>query len=285
MQKEIKVCRILKLRDDTDIIRNNLIYYYNIGIKDQFIMLHKPTEELKKILNTCIKELPDANFYFLHWDIEGIGADPINEEYLRILTDKAQKCGFNWIVGSDSDEFLILKRHKTIQEFIAQYDDNEIISLIFKWANYFLLRDNDECAPFYNNTVGPNFLSWTKSIGKFNKDMYFVQGLHHIGNYIYGQVKPPLQVIDIEINDAFFAHFPYRSKKQFVQKNKVQAEKFGGWRKKELDNDPLYFDKLFDTFVQNNSWPENLDKQININLKTNNIYESIDTTLMEVIKK
>jgi hypothetical protein len=132
MQKEIRVCRILKLRDDTDIIRNNLIYYYNIGVRDQFIMLHKPSEELKKILSSCIKEMPEANFHFLHWDIEGEGFNSINEEYLRILTDKAQKCGFNWIVGSDSDEFLILKKHKTIQEFISQYDTYDIVSLIFK---------------------------------------------------------------------------------------------------------------------------------------------------------
>jgi len=52
-----KVCRILKLRDDTDIIRNNLIYYYNIGIETQYIMLHMPTPELLSIIDAVQSEL------------------------------------------------------------------------------------------------------------------------------------------------------------------------------------------------------------------------------------
>ena len=286
MPEKIKICRILKLRDDTDIIRNNLIYYYNIGIKDQFIMLHLPTDELMGIINNVQKELPDLNLRLLYWNKEGKGLSHINADYLKVLTDAAQSEGFKWIVGSDSDEFLILKQHKTIQDLIKEYDDSEIISLIFEWVNYYLTNIISEQKHFYDTMTRrrPETMSWTKSIGKFNKSMYFVQGLHHVADMLYGQRSKNLHQIKISEDIAFYAHFPYRSKKQYVEKNKIQAHKFGGWRKEKLNEDSLYFEKQFDSTIMSNKWPITLDSNIeNIKINTNFIESKIPNThLMEL---
>ena len=277
----MKVCRTLKLRDDTDIVRNNIIYYYNIGIKDQFIMLHLPTPELLDIIKKVEKELPALNLRLLYWNKEGKGLNPIDGDYLKVLTDMAQSEGFNWIVGSDSDEFLILRKHNTIQELIKEYDNNEIISLLFKWVNYYLLEKSD--SPFYlSMTKRSNYMPWTKSIGKFNDKMYFVQGLHHIADKIHGQISTDLKQIRIDASIAYYAHFPYRSEKQFVDKNIKQSEKFGDWRKEKVENDPYYFNKKWDNMFKNKLWSNNLDKNPDNNYNKEYLSDPVNPELMEL---
>ena len=281
LSKEIKVCRILKLRDDTDIILHNLSYYYNIGVRDVFIMLHLPSAHLLKLLKTFQSKVPDCNIRLLYHDREGKGKDVANEELLKVLTDTAMGEGFSWIIGSDADEFLILRKHDTIQEFIAEYDNKGIkLSLLFKWANYYLFpkqENKDKEFSFWEKMkYRNNYMQWTKAVGKFIPGMYFVQGLHHIGDKIYGQVSESLKQYEIPSDIAFYAHFPYRSKQQFITKQKVQAKKFNDWRAVELSRDPLYFDKLFEKITkERNSWPENLDCKENINKTNNVVYDPI----------
>lgn len=261
MQENIKICRILKLRDDEDIIKENLIYYYNIGVKDTFIMLHFPSEELIKKIEEVQILFPDNNIRLLYHNKEGKGFNPVNEDYLRVLTNKAQSEGFCWIIGSDADEFLILKKHEKIQDFIKEYNHYEIISLLFKWVNFYCLKE-EKNSPFYEimQYRNINFLPWTKSIGKFNKKMYFVQGLHHIGNMMYGQCNKKLKKEYIDSEIAYYAHFPYRSKEQFIKKNKNQALKFNDWRMKKINKDPDFFSKYWDELFKQKKWPNNLDK-------------------------
>jgi hypothetical protein len=269
----MKVCRILKLRDDEDIIQHNLAYYYNIGVKNTFIMFHLPSEELLQKVNEFAEKVPDCNIRFLYHDKEGAGKNVINEELLRVLTNRAQDEGFKWIVGSDADEFLILKKHKNINDFIKKYDsDGESLSFLFKWANYYLTPKNkDLSVDFYDKMEYRNdYMGWTKSIGKFSsKKMFFVQGLHHIADKKYGQTSKNIKQYRISSGIAFYAHFPYRNKEQFVSKQKVQAQKFGGWRKKELKSDPIFFEIFFDNIMkERQKWPLNFD---NKNIKNSNI--------------
>lgn len=255
-----KACRILKLHSDEDIARDNIIYYYNLGCRTQYIMLQDYSNELIEILVKIQKEKPAINLNLLFADREGKGFNPCNEDFLKILVDRAIKDGFNWIVGSDVDEFLVLKRHNTIEEFIEQYDNQEVVSLIFDWVNYYIDREDEK---FYNRMQRrkSGVMGWTKSIGKFDKSMYFVQGLHHIGNADNGTVEKPLEEKRIDVKDAFFAHYPFRSRTQYALKHERQAMKFGGWRQRELDADAKHFYKKFDWLNEGYKWIENVDER------------------------
>lgn len=288
----MKVAHILKLRNDVDIVKHTFHYYHNIGITDFFVMLHLPSIELLKILKDIIKELSDSNFRLLYHDREGAGLNPVNEDYLRVLTDTAQAQGFKWIIGSDADEFLILRKHDSIQEFIKQFNHYNKVSLIFKWANYYPV--NEALNNYYSikKTEHPFFdcldhraayMPWTKSIGKFCKGMYYIQGLHHIADKIYGQVSADLPGLNISPNLAYYAHFPYRSKSQFNEKNIGQAHKFGGWRLQKLKQDPDFFNKFWEMMLRDQSWPNNLDQDTK-DFNKRFVYDPINFELMERIK-
>jgi len=218
-----KIARILKLRGDEDIIEYNILHYYNIGIKDQFIMLHLPSKELLDILSDIQVKYKDLHLYIMFHDIEGKGKDVVNWELLKVLTDAAMSKGFKWIIGSDADEFLILKKYVTIQEFLQPYYEYESVSLLFEWVNYYI-KEYDTNKKFYQYMTvrRPYSMPWTKCSGKFKEGQYFCQGIHHIA----GSTND----IKVKDSDAYYAHFPFRSKKQFSDKNLIQAVKFKDWR-------------------------------------------------------
>lgn len=262
----MKVCCIIKLRGDTDIIEHTINHYYSIGVSDFFIMLHMPTPELINIL----ENIDNVNIKLLYHDKEGAGLNPVNEEYLKVLTDRAQSEGFNYIIGTDSDEMLVLKKHNTIHELFSEYEKYETFSLLFKWANYSVNPNK----MFYEAEYRRKYMTWTKASGKFNQSMYFVQGLHYIANEVYGQRIQPFNEFEISEDIAFYAHFPYRSKKQFVAKQKIQAAKFQDWRLKKLENNPFYFEETWDKLIkQINGFPVNLDNEENINQKNEYYYD------------
>jgi len=284
MHEKIKIALILKLRDDTDIIENNIIYYYNIGIRNFYIMLHLPSELLLSILDSVKTKLSDATFNLLRHDKEGLGLNPINGDYLKVLTDAAQDDGFKWIVGTDADEFLILRKHNNIYDFIKQYDQYKFVSLLFRWTNYYSQKD-ELSLPFYlEMQCRNNYMEWTKSIGKFNKNMYYVQGLHHIADMKYGQISLHMKQILIDPDIAYYAHFQYRSKKQFIDKNIKQANKFNDWRMDRIKADPLFFENSWNRIINERIWPSNMDKEENINNKKSKklIYDPINPELMEI---
>jgi hypothetical protein len=240
--QEIMIARVLKLREDTDIIRQNMIYYHNIGVDHTYIMLHLPSKELLDILDSI--KVPAT---LLWWDKEGKNFNPNSGEYHKILTDKALSDGYKWIIGADADEFLILRKHDTIQKLIDEWDCFDSISLLFKWTNYFIMEKENNT--FEKMLYRSEYLPWTKSVGKFNKEMYFVQGLHYIADRPFGQ-KEDLIEVSIPEDTAYYAHFPWRNKKQFLHKSITQGIKFNTSLYKEYLKDNSYIDKYWDSFFE-----------------------------------
>lgn len=227
----MKIARILKLRDDTDIVRDNIEYYHALGVDLTFIMLHKPTDELMSILNDI--NVPIELFY---WDKEGKYADPVNEEYLTILLNRATQ-NYQWIIGADADEFLILKKHKTLPEFLGRYNRYTSVSLILKWANYYAIPG---CKVWHDMKHRSAFLRWTKSFGKFNKEMYYVQGMHYIADKEYGQVEN-VREVEVDPDVAFYGHFPFRTREQFICKLITQGKKFNTAYYQKYGADPGFY--------------------------------------------
>lgn len=238
----MNIARILKLRGDEDIVKDNIEYYHNRGVEKTYIMLHKPSEELMQIIHDI--NLP---LELLYWDKEGKWADPVNEEYLTILLEKAKAQGYQWIIGADADEFLILKKHKVFPEFFQKYNRYVSVSLIFKWANYYTHRSFKS---WKDMNYRSEFVQWTKSCGKFNKDMYYVQGMHYIADKEYGQIED-VREIEIDSEIAFYGHFPFRTKEQFIKKLLVQGKKFNTTFYRQHGEDRAFYEDAWEKWVYN----------------------------------
>jgi hypothetical protein len=229
---------------DNDIIYSNFLYYHNLGIKYFYFMLHKPDDILKNIILKIMEsEAHIQIFYNLtdeHW----------HEKDCKVLTDKAIADGMDWIVGTDADEILVLKKHKSIEEFLSEFAFN-YGSLHFNWFEYKPLCDVYENA-FVNMKNRDHIPRMqTKSIGKFNNKMSYVPGLHYIA-------ESP-EVITISPDVAFYAHFSDRNEKQYIDKMTLQAKnwsqrygKYSHWAEKMIEDDPDGLKKLWDLQINQN---------------------------------
>lgn len=232
-----KIALIQVVRDDTDILFNNWVYYYNIGVRDFYIMLHMPepehfniVEEFKDWFNDITIKV-FVNTIDLHY----------HDKDCKVLTDAARADGFTWILGSDADELLVLRKHETIYDFLKDYPP-DYYSIQFKFGTYPPLGNVPEHVNAFTHLTGrdPEWRKEEKSIGRFNDVMFYVPGLHFIMN-------APRQ-IHVDPDTAFYAHFPDRTEAQFEKKyliqNKNWLERYGQFPLSEqIAKDPDFLKK------------------------------------------
>lgn len=235
---------------DSDIIQKNIVYYYNLGLRDFYLMLHKPDDRLFEIVQSFRYFLPEADFHIRYNNSD----EHLHDRDCKVLSDMALKDGFKWIVGSDSDELLILKQHKNVYDFIAEYDIYDNIDLRFSWFEY---RVTDKEVYWPDNAFtemkyrDKGAREQQKSIGKFNDKMSYVPGLH----YISGALN--VKIIDPEV--AYYAHFSDRNESQYVNKMSMQAvnwsKRYGRythWAEKMIEDDPLKLNELWKLTIDGN---------------------------------
>ena len=220
MPEKMKIAYISVIRDDEDIFPWNIKYYYNIGIRNFYIMLHLPSkinldiaENLQKTLLNSTFKININNQEKHHHDID-----------VKILTNAALKDGFTWLIGTDADEILILKKHESLSDFLKQFSSLLGSSVLcFKWVDR---RANHNIYPPENPFIGMSYQctkymdetnqGWIKCSGQFNTEMQFITGFHNIIGCS--------NIIKIHPNQAYFAHFPERNLEQFEKKMNIQEK-------------------------------------------------------------
>ena len=213
----MKIAGVVQIRDDSDIAESVLKYYSATGVNKFFIFLHKPVPEILLIIDKLKKTI----------DIETF-SNPVYDQTLsplahNALTEAALRQGYKWIVGFDVDDIFILRKHNSFQDFLKDYDNHNIVSLLFPWANYYPPFVPGE---FYKTMQNRgDWTQWTKCIAKFDESMTYVRGLHFAISGSYGQRhKSNLPQIGIDPNIAFCGHFPFRSEEHLISKFKMRAE-------------------------------------------------------------
>ena len=241
---------------DNDIIHYTLIYYYNLGIRNFYLMLHKSNDELTNIIKDVVDKLYLSKFKIFYSDDN----DHRHEKQSKILLDQAKADGFKWIIASDADELLVLKKHKNIEDLIIDYDSINYLSLNFTWYECKIDKDIKNENPFVElKYFAKEPRDFYKSIGKFNDGMVFCSGFHTIVNNIneltdlgtdscirFDDGIEPQEVYKISPDVAFYLHFPHRTNLQFKNKMKLQVENWAkiGYPKyyhvaeKMLEEDP-----------------------------------------------
>jgi hypothetical protein len=230
---------------DNDVIKPMLCYYYNMGIRNFYIMCHKPDEILKDIMVDL-----SVKFHCNFKNFWNYNDEHYHEKDCKVLTDNALVDGMEWIIGSDADELLVIKNGMNLESFLNQYNF-PYGSLHFKWFEYRIIENVSEKAFANMRFREKDPRQQTKSIGIFNDKMAYVPGLHYIEN------SP--EVINICPEQAFYAHFSDRNEKQYVDKMTLQAKnwnqrygKYSHWAEKLVEDDPQGLKKLWDLMIKQN---------------------------------
>lgn len=230
---------------DNDIFPDMLLYYYNIGIRNYYIMLHKPDVILRNHV-FLFETMYDVSVktFFNETDLH------YHEKDCKILTDVALRDGMEWIIGSDADELLVLRNGISLETFLKMYNF-PYGSLHFKWFEYRPLENMYKDAFKFMTNREKEPRQQTKSIGIFNDKMAYVPGLHYIEN------SP--EVINVSPDIAYYAHFSDRNEKQYVDKMTLQAKnwnqrygKYSHWAEKLLEDDTEGLQKLWRTMLDQN---------------------------------
>lgn len=228
---------------DNDVIADMLLHYYRMGIRNFYLMLHKPDIELERKVDQ-FRIFSEVNTrVFTEYNLTD---EHNHDQDAQVLINKATKEGCDWIIASDADEILILKKHLSIIEFLKEYDFDVIR---FKWVD---MRGDDDCfkdaftqmkyrCKEYMDVTDKN---WLKSCGKFNADMRYLPGFHDIIN-----VDDSKKVM-IPGDVAEYRHYPERNFLQFRKKIMMQKT---NWLRKygyfymdaDLLNDPNFLEKIW----------------------------------------
>lgn len=231
----IKPVVIAVNRYDADITFDYIKHYYGLGVRAFYYTLHKAPPELLDVMELCKKTFSDAKFVIFRNESDLWEQEKITKE----LTDAAMSDGYEWIIGSDPDEILILLQHATIQDFLKDYENYDPgLCLRFPWFDY---PPTFECfknvfTEFKYRGKKPKLQN--KCIARFNPSMQFVIGMH----YVFGATHD----IYIDKDVAFFAHFQARNRPQMAHKMELQGY---NWDKRgfhfhlkyQLDENPDYF--------------------------------------------
>lgn len=242
---------------DNDVIYDMLVHYYNIGIRDFYLMLHKPDIELEKNIDKFCKHIEKNTNVFCYYNKTD---EHYHDRDLKVLSDAARQDGCDWLIASDADELLVLKRHNNIIDFLNNYNnsfESGYGQLLFSWYEYRTLENVYQDA--FNKIVHrePIARQQTKCIGKLDDTMSYVPGAHYIANHKTSIIIPK--------EYAFYAHFSDRNEKQYCDKMRLQSvnwhNRYGAythWAEKLIEDDPQGLEKLWNTMLDQNKNNGNL---------------------------
>jgi hypothetical protein len=202
----VKPAYITCIKDEEDLIFDNLIYHYNLGIRYFFVMFNNSNSKtIYKVMK--FNEIKKDAYVKVIYDNDIAYRQP---ERMKRMSEMAYSLGCDWIIPIDADEILIIRKYKTIQDYLKDFDCFDYGFVNCRWFDYH---------PHPAAEDGNYFLNWeyrekkprppSKIIAKWHSRMKFGDG-HHI---ITSQRK-----LIANSRVAFYAHFPWRNYEQMRNK-------------------------------------------------------------------
>lgn len=212
----MKVAYLTCIKDEEELIYYNLIYYYNVGIRDFYIMFNNSNQETINQVERFKKEKTDCRCH-IEYDSDYAFRQPIR---FTKLANFAYEEGCDWMISIDADEIVQLPKHTNIQDALLQYDNNEFGFIVCNWIDYQATsKDNFDDINYFTKWKyrNANKRPVSKVIVKWHPDMKFGDG-HHL---VTSKRK------DLgRSTDMIYAHFPCRTYKQYKNKIEVIAKAF-----------------------------------------------------------
>jgi hypothetical protein len=131
-----KICLVAILCDEEKFIDEWLVYHRLLGIDHFFLYDDDPSLSLAQFLKPHADQVTVIPWYNRHHSYAGRNRQ--TKAYLHAVKEFSHE--FEWVTFIDGDEFIVLRRHNTIREFLADYEAFSSISLnwhVFGHNGYF----------------------------------------------------------------------------------------------------------------------------------------------------
>lgn len=211
----MKLAYVSCIGQEDELIGYNLIYYYNLGIREFYIMFNNSGKTTQRIVDKFLRSKPDI-YYRLFVD-----KDPSykQRERLTMMANAAYNHGCDWIIPIDTDEIIKLTGYSQLITLLKEYDSHEYVTLKCTWTDYMATSMDYSITPKEKNYFilvkykEDHPRPQSKIIVKWKQGMKFGFGHHCLDTIKDNIIEIPSNILD-------FAHFADRNKKQFIQKRK-----------------------------------------------------------------
>ena len=272
-----KVCLCVIGKKENLYAKEYVNHYKNLGYNHIFIYDNNDIND-EKFEDVLSKEISENFVTIINYrGYQGKSDKPQFDSYKDCYANYSGK--YDWLSFYDFDEFLFLKEHKNIQEFLDQKKFNQCINIKINWLIY---SDNDLIyyedkpiqerftTPLWNDTANKHIKSTVR--GYLKKNYWSKMWNPHSSTNIYTSCIPtgvrtksksPFHTPP-NYESAYIKHYVTKTLEEFIGKVKR-----GRPDKKVKINKKLWRNKFNYFFDINKKTKEKLDfikKKLNINI-------------------
>jgi hypothetical protein len=119
------ICLVAILKDEEPFLDEWLVYHKMIGIDHFFLYDDSPDLPLQQLLQPHAAYVTVIPWFYVHENLPGRNRQ--TKAYMNAVAEYG--AGFEWMTFIDGDEFIELRKHDTINEFLAGFPNADSISL------------------------------------------------------------------------------------------------------------------------------------------------------------
>lgn len=212
-----KVCLIIRIKDEERLIYYNLIYHYNLGIRNFYVIFNNSNTETIKEVERFKNYKKDIIFFPIYEENTSYN----QAEMFNKTSNQAFENGHNWIVPLDADELVFLKK-TNLKALTEKYKEFEYGYINFRWVDYQATEKDDMADPnFFTRWKyrEPQCRPPSKIIVKWSLGNTWGDGHHLI------TAKRNL-LEEFPMDQGFYAHFVNREYEQIKNKRIRIGEAF-----------------------------------------------------------
>ena len=216
-----KVTMTLLVRDEQDIIEDNIRFHHQNGVDSFIVMDNASTDATSDILNRLSREIPID--YLYQPQVDYAQSEWVTQMARRAAVDH----GADWVINNDADEFW-LPEHGTYATLLGTLSQDISCVLVQRHNAAVISEKNTSLSGQTNprtscifettslNIIGKQLPG--KMLHRATPHVTVAQGNHHTQDL-------PGQVIDAE-NLLCILHFPYRSFPKYTHKIRIGGEAY-----------------------------------------------------------
>lgn len=232
------ICLII--RNENEYLQEWIRHHLKLGFEHIYIYDHNCKVPIEHTIKTKLKSYEREYITIINW--QGRHTHAQDEAYTNCINFYGKEC--EWLAFIDTDEFIILHKNKSINDFLKQYDD--VGGVYMNWIMYNANnQEHYEHKPVMERFTQqcPDFQQYGKLITKPDR----IQKMYiHEASY-----KKGYHTVDENKNIVIGRRHPYHTK--LIQCNHYYTKSWEEWKRKISRGvaDPYFGRNLREFFLYN----------------------------------